>query len=1043
FDYETEASIDIVVTATSQDGSTSTQTFTLAVQNISDMAPTDITFTGGTLRETVVSGGSIDGAYDPSGSTVAVLSTTDADGPDDGFVYVITSDPSGHFEIVDNEIRVESGQSIDFESQTGFDVTVEVTDAGGFSHSETIRLTVEDYNGSFTAGNGGETATGTSEEDVLAGGAGNDVLGGGAGDDILLGNAGNDTLRGGAGDDAIHGAGEAPDVSMKSAGLDMASPSSYIVTPDGVSHSITRGYKVIVMDAAGNVTAEGQFDTYVDPANAAAMVNFLNGIADGSYVAIATFDEPRGNVSTNPTVVAALERVGVDATTIVNLEYRSAFSFYGHIDASGAATEIASAYQPKTGTPVYIDTDAGTDTVVYSGNLADYSVSDLGNGIYQVTDNRPGSPDGTDTLHGIESLQFADQTLTPYAALPNHAPTNITYTGGTVKETVISGGSIGSAYNASGVTVATLSTTDEDVGDTHTYTITSDPSGHFAIVGNQLQVKTGQTLDYETAPSHSVTVQTTDAHGATYSRVITINVTDYEGSYTAGNGGETITGTSEENTLTGGTGNDDIRGGVGNDAINAGAGNDKIRLQSGIDTINGGSGTDILDIWVDGGVTVNLATGQVSGSGLDGTTVTGIETVWGGIGNDTLIGSGSADTLYGFDGNDTISGGAGNDVLMGENGNDRLTGGAGNDDIQGGAGTDTVVYSGNRSDYSVRLAAGVYTVVDLRSTSPEGTDTVRTVENFEFADGTYTTATILGGAPTDMRFTPNAGLGNASSTITAGTVLFSVASVTDPDPGDRFTYSLVNNPYGAFTINAGTGAIAIGFDQGPVNSTSTVTVMATDNSGNTYQEVVNIYSGDGANSALTGSGTGFYVSAGGSDTITAGAGEDMIFSGTGNDNVSAGAGNDIVYMGDGNDRFDTQFGHADDDDGNDHIDGGAGVDDIWAGGGDDILVGGTGNDLLEGEAGNDTFLYNAGDGSDTVHGGLGWTDTIELQGMNGAIAINGQTVTGQGWTLELDSASTIDSQAGESLHFSADAHGTITFTDGAVMTFTGIEKLDW
>ncbi|WP_425351203.1 hypothetical protein [Hoeflea marina] len=99
--------------------------------------------------------------------------------------------------------------------------------------------------------------------------------------------------------------------------------------------------------------------------------------------------------------------------------------------------------------------------------------------------------------------------------------------------------------------------------------------------------------------------------------------------------------------------------------------------------------------------------------------------------------------------------------------------------------------------------------------------------------------------------------------------------------------------------------------------------------------------------------------------------------------------------------------------------------------------------MLEGEAGNDTFLYNAGDGSDTVHGGLGWTDTIELQGMNGAIAINGQTVTGQGWTLELDSASTIDSQAGESLHFSADAHGTITFTDGAVMTFTGIEKLDW
>ncbi|WP_129782222.1 hypothetical protein [Peristeroidobacter soli] len=55
---------------------------------------------------------------------------------------------------------------------------------------------------------------------------------------------------------------------------------------------------------------------------------------------------------------------------------------------------------------------AGTDTVVYSGNRADYTVSyDRDSGTYTVTDNRGGSPDGTDTFTGVELVQFADTTV--------------------------------------------------------------------------------------------------------------------------------------------------------------------------------------------------------------------------------------------------------------------------------------------------------------------------------------------------------------------------------------------------------------------------------------------------------------------------------------------------------------------------------------------------------------------------------------------------------------------------------------------------------
>lgn len=183
------------------------------------------------------------------------------------------------------------------------------------------------------------------------------------------------------------------------------------------------------------------------------------------------------------------------------------------------------------------------------------------------------------------------------------------------------------------------------------------------------------------------------------------------------------------------------------------------------------------------------------------------------------------------------------------------------------------------------------------------------------------------------------------------------------------------------------------------------------------------------------------------------------FAGTSQDDHVYGGTSDMTFaLGDGDDTFDTGLNDA-----VDTVDAGAGNDVVWAGGGDDVvsggagndflvgeagndvLAGGTGNDTLYGEAGNDLFLYAVGDGSDFVGGGAagGWTDAIELQGMDGAVSISGNTVTGQGWTMEVDGDHSIDGQNGESLDLSADASGTITFDDGATMTFDNIEQVSW
>ncbi|MDJ0509298.1 MAG: Ig-like domain-containing protein [Crocosphaera sp.] len=74
--------------------------------------------------------------------------------------------------------------------------------------------------------------------------------------------------------------------------------------------------------------------------------------------------------------------------------------------------------------------------------------------------------------------------------------------------------------------VGTLSTTDANGDDTHTYTLLDDAEGRFALDGNQLIVADGSLLDFETATSHEITVRTTDSTGLSFEEVLTIEVTD-------------------------------------------------------------------------------------------------------------------------------------------------------------------------------------------------------------------------------------------------------------------------------------------------------------------------------------------------------------------------------------------------------------------------------------------------------------------------------------------------------------------------------------
>jgi Ca2+-binding RTX toxin-like protein len=121
--------------------------------------------------------------------------------------------------------------------------------------------------------------------------------------------------------------------------------------------------------------------------------------------------------------------------------------------------------------------------------------------------------------------------------------------------------------------------------------------------------------------------------------------------------------------------------------------------------INGTGGNDVIRV----GENVTQPVEVFGGDGND-VIVGGMNdaTLHGGGGNDLLFGGDGRNLLDGGDGNDllevpgnnrnaaTLLGGRGNDLLFGGKGNDRLEGGDGNDVLDGRGGTDTLLGGGGK-----------------------------------------------------------------------------------------------------------------------------------------------------------------------------------------------------------------------------------------------------------------------------------------------------------------------------------------------------------
>ena len=165
------------------------------------------------------------------------------------------------------------------------------------------------------------------------------------------------------------------------------------------------------------------------------------------------------------------------------------------------------------------DTGAGNFTIEfryediqwYRGNArAGYSAAN-GTNFYEL------SQSGTSQMLDIETASNTNEPgiflFSIVNGIPNQPPTDIALSESSVDEN-----------SANGIVIGTLSTTDPDATDLHTYTLLDDAGGRFGINGNQLVVANGALLDYETTSSYNITVRARDTGNLTYDESFAINI---------------------------------------------------------------------------------------------------------------------------------------------------------------------------------------------------------------------------------------------------------------------------------------------------------------------------------------------------------------------------------------------------------------------------------------------------------------------------------------------------------------------------------------
>ncbi|WFP52110.1 cadherin domain-containing protein [Methylomonas sp. EFPC3] len=452
-DYETATSHSITVLATSSDGSTNSQSFTIAVSNLNDNPVNTLTDSNATANSVAENAA--------SGTVVGVTAlATDADSGAT-LSYSLTDNAGGRFAIDSNTgvVTVADGSLLDYETATSHSITVLATSSDGSTNSQSFTINVVNLNDNPVSSVSDSNSTANSVAENAANGA-------------LVG------------------------ITALATDADSGASISY-------SLSDNAGGRFAIDSSTGVVTvADGSLLDYESATSHS--VTVLATSSDGSTNS-QTFSIAVTNVNDNPVSVVTDSNATVNSVT----ENAANGAVVGitalATDADSGAT-ISYSLSDDAGGRFAIDTSTGVVTVA-DGSLLDYETA-TSHSITVLATSSDGSSNSQSFTIAVTNL--------------NDNPVS------TVSDSNATANSV--AENAANGTVVgiTALATDADSGATISYSLSDDAGGRFAIDSSTgvVTVADGSLLDYESATSHSITVLATSSDGSTNTESFTINLSN-------------------------------------------------------------------------------------------------------------------------------------------------------------------------------------------------------------------------------------------------------------------------------------------------------------------------------------------------------------------------------------------------------------------------------------------------------------------------------------------------------------------------------------
>jgi RHS repeat-associated protein len=402
-----------------------------------------------------------------------------------------------------------------------------------------------------------------------------------------------------------------------------------------------------------------------------------------------------------------------------------------------------------------------------------------------------------------------------------------------------------------------------------------------------------------------------------------------------------------------------------------------------VNTIVGGVGNDTLN----GQNGNNFIVGRAGNDNINAGS--GNNSAFGGAGNDSLYGSDGDDLLDGGIDDDILRGDSGNDSLMGGSGNDSIDGGLGNDIIDGGDGADFIqAYTGNDGVFGGTGNDSLYGfdgddtldggIDDDTLQGDNGNDSLMGGSGNDFIDGGIGNDFIDAGDGDDQVMT-GGGIDIAEGGIGNDWLILYLSSQTDNLILDNLTGG----------INLANIVTATGFEQFTIagGSGNDRFIQSSLLGGVAHRSSDNLYGSLGNDTLNAGLGLNDVIVGGEGDDLlildysTGDTGSGMTFntdryseaSGSASRLTTTGLVLDSIFFSSIN-RFQitgtSQADTVNAGTSNDTVDGGAGDDILDGGDGSDSITGGTGNDNLQGRSGNDTL--NGSDGQDILDGSNGY-----------------------------------------------------------------------